>query len=245
MRSTTFRGVAVGYRREEVRSYRPEVSVWTHVRWFVSGVAIGFLTPFVFSSLLEIQHDVYYGIYFAITLTFLAVYVRAAAIDLRDLFARSWRWSLALGVPATAFVVVNVLARDSTPGAGGFYGAFEVAWRGLAYGAVDALLLTAFPGAVALGILGRKLAGLRKRLLFAVVMFPLVLVITGAYHLGYEQFREDGIGPPEIGNTIISVPMLATGNPLGSIAAHASMHVTADIHAYETDVFLPPETEAP
>jgi hypothetical protein len=76
-------------------------------------------------------------------------------------------------------------------------------------------------------------------------MFPLVLVITGAYHLGYEQFREDGIGPPEIGNTIISVPMLATGNPLGSIAAHASMHVTADIHAYETDVFLPPETEAP
>jgi hypothetical protein len=27
--------------------------------------------------------------------------------------------------------------------------------------------------------------------------------------------------------------------------AHASMHVTADIHSYETDLFLPPETEAP
>jgi hypothetical protein len=43
----------------------------------------------------------------------------------------------------------------------------------------------------------------------------------------------------------MSVPLLGTGNPLGAMLAHASMHVTADIHAYETDVFLPPQTEAP
>jgi hypothetical protein len=34
--------------------------------------------------------------------------------------------------------------------------------------------------------------------------------------------------------------MLPAGNPLGSIAADASMYVAADIHSYETDVFLPP-----
>ena len=78
----------------------------------------------------------------------------------------------------------------------------------------------------------------------AVLTLALVLVITATYHLGYEQFREDGIGPPETGNTIISIPALLTTNPLGSVIAHTSMHVAADIHAYETDTYLPPQTEA-
>jgi len=28
------------------------------------------------------------------------------------------------------------------------------------------------------------------------------------------------------------------------VVAHATMHTTAVVHSYETDVFLPPETEA-
>jgi hypothetical protein len=73
----------------------------------------------------------------------------------------------------------------------------------------------------------------------------MVLIITGAYHLGYEQFREVGVGQPEIGNVIISVPMFATANPAGSVLAHASMHVAATVYSYETDVFLPPQTHVP
>jgi len=38
--------------------------------------------------------------------------------------------------------------------------------------------------------------------------------------------------------------MLATANPVGSIAAHISMHVTAVTHSYETNVFLPPQTDS-
>jgi hypothetical protein len=215
-----------------------------HLTWFAAGTGIGFLTPFTLTSVIDCQHDIYYGFYFAITLAFLAAYVRATRLDVPALFRSAWRWSLVLAVPSTAFVVANVLSRESTAGPEGLYAAFEVAWRGVAYGTVDALLLTAFPGAVALGILEGKLRG-KRRLLFAVIALPLVLIITAAYHLGYEQFRDDGIGPPEFGNVVISLPMLATGNPLGSIVAHASMHVAADVHSYETDVFLPPETEAP
>jgi hypothetical protein len=73
----------------------------------------------------------------------------------------------------------------------------------------------------------------------------MVLIITGTYHLGYEQFRDAGVGQPEVGHVIISVPMLATANPAGSILAHASMHVAATVYSYETDVFLPPQTDAP
>jgi len=213
--------------------------------WFGSGTVLGFLVPFLFTSVLDLHHDLYYALYFAIALAFLGAYVRATRLDVAAFFRRSWRWSLALGVPVGAFVVANVLSRDSTPGPEGLYAAFEVVWRGAVYGAVDALLLTAFPGAVALTLVGGRLKGAGKRIAFAALALILSLVITGAYHLGYEQFRDDGIGAPETGNSIMSVPLLATGNPLGSIAAHASMHVAADIHSYETDVFLPPQTEAP
>ena len=40
------------------------------------------------------------------------------------------------------------------------------------------------------------------------------------------------------------MPMLLSTNPIGSIADHAAMHVSAVAHSYETDVRLPPATKA-
>jgi hypothetical protein len=137
-----------------------------------------------------------------------------------------------------------VLGReDSTPHPSGGYFVFEIVWRGLAYGVIDALLLTAFPVLVGYALLEGRIDTFARRGLYATVTLALVLVITATYHLGYEQFREDGVGAPETGNTIISIPALASANPVGSIIAHASMHVAAVTHAYETDVFLPPQTD--
>lgn len=215
------------------------------VTWYGLGALVAFLLPFVFSSTLDLNHDVYYLIYFSGAAAFLAAYATVTQADLRGLFTRNWRWSLALGALAAAFVVFNVLAReDSTPHPDGLYFAFTIAWRGVLYGVIDALLLTAFPTAVAYALMSGKLDTVARRAAFAVLGLALVLVITATYHLGYEQFREDGVGAPEMGNTIISVPSLLTANPVGSIIAHASMHVAADVHAYETDVFLPPQTDA-
>jgi hypothetical protein len=199
----------------------------------------------VFSSLLELHHDVYYGVYFAAALGFLAAYVRATDADVRTFLRQNWRWSLALGVIASAALVFNVLNReDSTPRPDGLYFVFEVVWRGVIYGAVDALLLTAFPALVALSLFYGDIAKLARRIGFAAVTLVLVLIITASYHLGYEQFREDGVGGPETGNMIISIPAIVTANPIGSVVAHVSMHVAAVTHAYETDVFLPPQTDA-
>ena len=39
---------------------------------------------------------------------------------------------------------------------------------------------------------------------------------------------------------IWSAPTLLTLNPLGAPLAHAALHVTAVVHAYDTDTFLPP-----
>jgi hypothetical protein len=39
-------------------------------------------------------------------------------------------------------------------------------------------------------------------------------------------------------------PMLLSTNPIGSVADHMAMHITAVTHTYETDVRLLPPTEA-
>lgn len=213
--------------------------------WYVGVVVAAFLIPFVFGSELGLANDVYYAVYFGFVALALAAYVRATGTDFRQLFTRSWKVSLGLGVLSSAFVVWNVLTReDATPHPDGAYFAFTVAWRGALYGAVDALLLTAFPVAVTWGMFEGRVSGATRRAGFAVVSLVLVLVITAAYHLGYEQFREDGVGAPATGNTVISIPALASTNPLGSVVAHMSMHIAADTHAYETGVFLPPQADA-
>lgn len=237
---TRVAGVAPPARERDVVDLgRPFV----HLAWFAGGIVLAFAAPYLLTSVVSLQHDVYYLMYFGAVLSFLYLYVRLTAAEVRAVFIRNWRWSLALGVAAAAFVVANVLSRDSTDGPSGGYLAFELAWRGAAYGAVDALLLTAFPGLVVVGLMRGRISGLLRRVGFAALALVLVMIITGVYHLGYEQFREEGIAAPETGNIIMSVPMLATLNPVGSVLAHASMHVAAEAHAHETDVFLPPQVE--
>jgi hypothetical protein len=212
--------------------------------WFASVASVAFLVPFVGVSVLDLQHDVYYLLYFATTATLLGAYVHVEDVDLRRIVTHAWPWSLGLGLAIGASQVANVLGEDATERPSGAYYAFELLWRGVTYGTVDALLLSAFPGLIAYTILRGRVAGLGGKMRFTALALPLILLITATYHLGYPQYREDGIAMPEVGNTIISVPMLATANPIGSIVAHAAMHTTAVAHAYETPQFLPPETEA-
>jgi hypothetical protein len=70
------------------------------------------------------------------------------------------------------------------------------------------------------------------------------VAITATYHLGFAQYRHDGLKQPETGNTLISVPTLLSVNPIGSILDHAAMHVSAVAHDYQTEVRLPPATKA-
>jgi hypothetical protein len=215
-----------------------------HGAWFAFGSVVAFLVPFVGVSVLDLQHDVFYLVYFAATAALLVAYVRTEQVDVRRIVTHAWPWSLGPGIVVGLAEIWNVLGEEATDRPGGAYFAFELLWRGVTYGAVDALLLSAFPGLIAYGILRGRVGGVVGKLRFTALALPLILVITATYHVGYPQYREDGVGQPEIGNTIISLPMLATANPIGSVVAHATMHTTAVTHSYETDVFLPPETQA-
>jgi hypothetical protein len=214
------------------------------LRWFATAAVVGFAVPFIGSSLLGLQHDVYLGIYFGAVVGLGAAYAFATRLDLRETFIRHWKLGVALGAVFGFALVRNVVSEDATPRPDGAYYVFELIWRGAIYGAVDALLLTVLPCLVVYRALGGQLTDWRLRLTYFAASLALVLTITAVYHLGFEQYREDGVGEPETGNAIISMPMLLSANPIGSVADHAAMHISAVAHSYETEVRLPPPTKA-
>lgn len=211
------------------------------MRWFAAAALIGFTVPFVFSGL---QHDLYLAIYFAAVIGLFWAYVVATGTDLHAAVRRHWKLGLALGAVFGIALIRNVFSEDSTPHPSGAYYWFELLWRGGIYGAVDAILLTVIPCLVVFRAMGEELGSWGRRLAYFGISLALVLTITAVYHLGYSQYRQDGVKAPETGNTIISMPMLLSTNPLGSIIDHSAMHISAVAHSYETEVRLPPATTA-
>jgi hypothetical protein len=214
-----------------------------HLSWFAGLCVVAFLVPYLGVSVLALQHDVFYFVYFAVALALIGSYVRVERVAVADVFRARWRWSLGIGVVMAGFLVFNVFNTSGATGRPyGAYFVFELLWRGLGYGLIDTLLLTVFPCLVAYTLLHGKVGGLKGRLRFTALALPLVMIVTATYHLGYPQYRQDGLSRPETGNVLISVPAFATANPLGSFVAHASQHIAAVTHAYESRIFNPPAT---
>ena len=213
--------------------------------WFALVCAVAFLVPYLGVSALGLQHDLFYLLYFAVAVALVAAYVRVERVDVATIFRMRWRWSLAIGAVLAVFLVVNVFnTEDATARPDGAYFAFELLWRGVGYGLVDTLLLTVVPCLVAFTVLRGRVGGVKGKLRLTALALPLVILVTATYHLGYPQYREDGLGRPETGNLLISIPAFATANPVGSTVAHVAQHVAAVTHSYESRIFVPPETKA-
>ena len=216
----------------------------TQLRWFAAAAVASFAVPFIASSVLRLQHEVYLAIYVIVVLAGFTAYAAATGLDVRATLRRQWKLGVVLGIVFGVVLVRNVLSEDATSRPHGAYYVFELIWRGGIYGAVDALLLTVLPCLVVYRALGGQLASWRRRGAYFGASLALVMTITAVYHVGFSQYRHDGVGAPETGNAIISVPMLLTTNPIGSIADHMAMHISAVAHTYGTDVRLPPPTKA-
>ena len=214
----------------------------TQLRWYALAAAIGFVVPLVGSSILGLQHDLYLGIYFVAVGALLWAYASATRLDVRAALVRNWKLGVALGVVVGVLLVRNVFSDNATPHPSGGYYWFELIWRGGVYGAVDALLLTVLPCLVVYRSLGGRLSSWRLRLEYLGAALALIATLTAIYHLGYTQYRQDGVRAPETGNLIISLPMLLSVNPIGSVADHMAMHISAVQHEYNTEVRLPPPT---
>ena len=211
------------------------------ITWYAAGALVAFAIPLVAADLLELHHDLFLLVYFTIGGTFLASFAAHSRLDWWEwLRARMW-WSVGTGALVAFLIVRKVLSEASMPHPSGGFFWFEIAWRGVLYGTMDALLLFVFPATVAYLLL-RSSDG-RRRLRFAGLTLLLSMGITATYHLGYPQFRGADLVQPEIGAVVAWVPTAVTGNPLGALIVHDSYHVAANVHTYRSEIYLPPDLE--
>jgi len=213
--------------------------------WLVAGLALGFVVPFVLADTLELPRDLYYGLYAAAVLSFFALWARSTGQALGEMLRRRWLLTTALALVAGGVLVFIVLGKDATSRPDGIALVAAVLWRGIVYGAVDGLLLSAFPILAVFAMFAgtktrRRLTG-KIAIGFAALVASVAL--TAVYHVGYSDFRSDKVRQPIAGDVVWSVPTLVTLNPIGAPIAHAAMHTAAVLHSYETDVFLPPHAE--
>ena len=225
--------------RERVRPR----SARRHLAWLGAGLVVGFLVPFLFADVLHLPRDLYYGIYIASVLTLFVLWARTTGQRLDVMLRRRWRLAVALGVIfGVVLAVAVVFSEPSGPRPEGLALAWAVLWRGVAYGAADGLLLSAFP-ILTVFAAAEDSKGRRRRsgtVVVGAVALLASLVMTTVYHLGYPDFRSPLLVRPAAADLVWSVPTLVTLNPIGAPIAHAGMHVTAVLHSYDTQVFLPP-----
>ena len=220
----------------------PESRHRRHWAWLVACFPFAFAVPFLLTDVLDLNRDLFYGLYALAVAGFVAAWARDTRLTRRD-FTRNWRWGLALGAAGAALMALIVLrTEDATARPGGIELAAAVLWRGVLYGLTDGVLLSVFPIlAVFAAFAGTRL---RQRaagtVLIATIAMIASLGITAVYHLGYSDFRSEKVRKPIVGDMVWSAPTLLTLSPLGAPIAHAGLHVSAVLHSYQTNTFLPP-----
>jgi hypothetical protein len=212
-------------------------------RWLAAGLALAFGVPFVFVDLAGLQRDLYYAVYVASVFTFVGLWARRTQQPVRAFLTRRWPWAVSLGVGAGALLTFIVLKEPATSHPHGLTFAGAILWRGVVYGAADGLLLSAFPILAVFALFASKpLRERSKQAVAGIGALALVvsLLFTAVYHVGYPDFRGGKVARPLTGDVMWSVPTLVTLSPIGTPIAHVATHVTAVVHSYDTDVFLPP-----
>ena len=219
------------------------VTARRHVGWLAGLIVVSFLIPFLLADQLGLQKDLYYGVYGAVVVGLFVSWARDTGQSVQAMCARRWRLAVGLGL---AFALVSMLivfqAEDAGPTPDGAALVGSLLWRGLMYGAVDGLLLSAFPILLVFAAFAGSRLRERRGGVVAVGAIALAasVLITATYHLGYGDFRSSKVRKPLAGDLVWSVPTLATLNPVGAPIAHAGLHVSAVAYNSETELFLPP-----
>jgi hypothetical protein len=219
------------------------LGVSVHWIWLAGGLLAAFAVPFLLADVARLDRDLYYGLYALFAVGLFLTWARSTGYDLAAGVRRRWVVAVALGAAAGGVLAVVVLrSEESTSRPDGAELVGAVLWRGVVYGLADGLLLSVFPILVVFAALaGSRLNGhAAGKLAIGVVALAATFAMTTVYHAGYSDFRSEKIGKPVTGNAVWSIPTLVTLNPVGAPIAHAGMHVTAVLHSYETETFLPP-----
>jgi hypothetical protein len=195
------------------------------------------------TDVVDLNRDAFYGVYLLAVVALFSGWARSTGYDLVAALRRRRLLAVGLGIVCGGVLAVMVVRTETAtvrPDGATLVGA--VAWRGVVYGLTDGLLLSVFPILVVFAAFAGRTTNrrLRGKLAVGAVAVLASLAMTAVYHVGYNDFRSGKLRKPVTGDLVWSVPTLVTLNPIGAPIAHVGLHVSAVLHSYRTDTFLPP-----
>jgi hypothetical protein len=210
-----------------------------HLSWIAAAAGLGFAVAVFGASILALPRDAFVLLHVAASGPFVLGYWRWARLGVRG-FIRRWPLGLIAGAAAATFSVAFVVSQPASAGPSGATLVWSIAWLGVFYGVIDALLLTVLPVTAIWAIARSWRRGVLSVAGIALASVAASIVVTAAYHLGFPEFRGAALVQPIIGNSVITLAYVLTGNRAAPIGAHIALHVASVLHAYETSVPLPP-----
>jgi len=223
------------------------ITWWFYLIWVPAATLLGLSVSAVFAGWLRLSRRIFLAVYLISTSIFLYALLRWSGIDLGAMITQNWTWGLTAGAIAATFLVINVRSQpDSQRSTEGIL-FVDIAWLGLVYGLIDALFLNVMPVLAtweAFSQLGWTDAWMGRIAISALALIASLLVTAG-YHLGYPEFRNSTLGLVLLGNSLITLAHILSGNPLGAIISHVVMHIAAVNQGPETTIQLPPHYSRP
>lgn len=215
---------------------------WLYLMWVFAAGLLGFFISAVFAGRMQLSRRIFLIPYVVLTGMFLYAFVSWNEINPFTLLKQNWIWGVIAGVIAAVFLIKNVRSQPLSRESSGADLALSVTWLGLTYGIIDGLFLNVMPVvAVWQGFAQTGWsASWPGKIAVAAIALAASLLVTAAYHVGYAEFRNSKVGLVLVGNSLISLAYLISGNPLGGIVSHVAMHVAAVLQGPETTIQLPP-----
>jgi hypothetical protein len=211
----------------------------TALSWLLAASLLGFGVPALFSWMLHWSRPAFLFPYAVVVGALAVSYLRAHPIPARRWSARLPQVLAAVGI-AVFLLWRNIVGQPSSAAPQGFGLVAALAWIGLVYGSIDALLLNVLP-VLAVGGPPHAVRGpLQRRLAQGLLCLVASLLVTVAYHAGFVEFQGASMLYAMVGNAIVTATYLASGNPVAPVATHVAMHVLAVLHGMETTLQLPP-----
>jgi hypothetical protein len=176
--------------------------------WLAAAFPFAFAIPFLFTDVLDVNRDLFYGVYAFAVAAFVTAWARDTGLTRRDLL-RNWRWGVllgALGAAATTFIVFRT--EDATSRPGGLELGAAIFWRGIVYGATDGVLLSVFPILAVFGAFGFRQGMVQAVFLIESSFIALTSIAAGTI-LGLilaENIVHDSAKQPSWENLTLVVP---------------------------------------
>ena len=215
--------------------------------WIIGAGVLGFAISAVFAGGLKLTRNRFLVAYVPLAGAFLCAFILLNEVDALAILSNQWFLGVVMATLASIFLIRHVKSQPATRQNSGTKLILELGWAGLIYGLTDALFLNVMP-VLAVWIWASSLdwvGTIWGKIFAGVIGLFASLLVSLVYHLGYPEFRNKKVSTVLVGNSVITLAFLLSGNPLGSMLSHSVMHIAAVLQGPETTLQLPPHYPKP